>query len=91
MKLFKSLDDKLEELGFIKEEESELFCRYVRNKKDFIQYVDLCHKKSGRHILQSYDKDLFDSKSIGNTCVGLTAQEMKLFRKKMIRKFGNYK
>ncbi len=40
-------------------------------------------KKSGRHILQSYDPELGDSKGIGNTCVGLTGYEMKLFIKKM--------
>jgi len=45
------------------------------------------HKSSGKHILQSYDKDLFDSKGIGNTCVGLTWYEMELFYKKM-KKIG---
>ncbi len=34
-------------------------------------------------ILQSYDPELGDSKGIGNTCVGLTGYEMKLFVKKM--------
>ena len=39
-------------------------------------------KKSGKHIIQSYDKDLIDNKKIGNTCAGLTYYEMKLFMKK---------
>lgn len=53
------------------------------------QRVDIWHKASGRHILQSYDRDLMDEKKIGNTCVGLTGYEMKLFLKKM-KKLGLY-
>lgn len=34
----------------------------------------------------NYDPDLFDSKNIGNTCVGLTYKETKLFLKKMKKK-----
>lgn len=45
--------------------------------------LSLNTKKSGRNILQSYDPDLGDGEGIGNTCVGLTGYEMKLFLKKM--------
>lgn len=85
MKLFKSVDEKLKEIGFVKIEENKYGVRYERkNSKDnFTQSVDILHKASGRHILQSYDKDLIDEKKIGNTCVGLTGYEMKLFLKKM--------
>lgn len=48
--------------------------------------VLLAHKKNGKHIIQSYDKNLTDSKGIGNTCVGLTYYETKLFMKKMKQK-----
>jgi hypothetical protein len=47
----------------------------------------ILHKASGKHIVQSYDKELFDSKKIGNTCVGLTYYEMQLAQKKM-KKLG---
>lgn len=85
MKLFKSVDEKLKEIGFIKIEEDKYGVRYERknSKYNFTQSVDILHKSSGEHILQSYDPDLMDQKKIGNTCVGLTGYEMKLFLKKM--------
>lgn len=85
MKLFKSVDEKLKEIGFIKIEEDKYGVRYERknSKYNFTQSVNILHKASGRHILQSYDNELMDQKKIGNTCVGLTGYEMKLFLKKM--------
>ena len=89
MKLFKNIDDKLKEIGFTKVSDDEYGACYERyNKKyKYTQCVDLLYKKSGKHIIQSYDKDLMDNKKIGNACVGLTYYEMKLFMKKM-RKNG---
>lgn len=85
MKLFKSIDEKLKEIGFVKIEEDKYGVKYERknSKYNFTQSVDILHKASGRHILQSYDPDLMDEKKVGNTCVGLTGYEMKLFLKKM--------
>ena len=85
MKLFKTVDEKLAAIGFTKVEEDKYGCIYERKDKkyNFTQKVVIGHKKSGRHILQSYDPDLADNKGIGNTCVGLTGYEMKLFVKKM--------
>lgn len=85
MKLFKTVDEKLAEIGFTKEKEDKYGCVYRRKDKkyNFTQKVDILHKKSGRHILQSYDPDLVDDKGIGSTCVGLTGYEMNLFLKKM--------
>ena len=85
MKLFKSVDEKLKEIGFVKIEEDKYGIKYERknSKYNFTQSVDILHKSSGKHILQSYDPDLMDKKKIGNTCVGLTGYEMKLFLKKM--------
>jgi len=85
MKLFKSVDEKLKEIGFVKTEEDKYGVRYERknSKYNFTQSVDILHKSSGKHILQSYDPDLMDEKKVGNTCVGLTGYEMKLFLKKM--------
>lgn len=77
MKLLKSVD----EYGVSYEGEN--------SKYNFIQSVDILHKTSGRHILQSYDNELMDQKKIGNTCVGLTGYEMKLFLKKM-KQIGLY-
>lgn len=87
MKLFKTVDEKLAEIGFVKVEEDKYGCSYERKDKKYVytQKVVIGHKKTGRHILQSYDPDLGDDKGIGNTCVGLTGYEMKLFLKKMKR------
>ena len=91
MKLFKSVDEKLKEIGFVKIEEDEYGVKYERrnSKYNYTQSVDILHKASGRHILQSYDNELMDQKKIGNTCVGLTGYEMKLFLKKM-KQIGLY-
>lgn len=91
MRIFKSVDEKLKEIGFNKTSEDKYGATYERYvaKYDYWQRVDIWHKASGRHILQSYDRDLMDEKKIGNTCVGLTGYEMSLFVKKM-KKLGLY-
>lgn len=91
MKLFKSVDEKLKEIGFVKIKEDKYGVRYERknSKYNFTQSVNILHKASGKHILQSYDNELIDQKKIGNTCVGLTGYEMKLFLKKM-KQIGLY-
>lgn len=91
MKLFKSVDEKLKEIGFVKIKEDKYGVRYERkdNEHDFTHSVTILHKDSGRHLLQSYDAELTDQKMIGNTCVGLTGYEMKLFLKKM-KQIGLY-
>jgi hypothetical protein len=82
IKLFKNVDEKLAEIGFIKVSESRYMVAYARKNENYTHKVSILRKSSGRHILQSYDADSFDS-------VGLTGYEMKLFLKKM-RKMGLY-
>lgn len=91
MKLFKTVDEKLADIGFTKVSEDKYGVEYERkdDMHNFTQTVSILHKKSGRHILQSYDKDLGDEKNIGNTCAGITGYEMKLFLKKM-KQIGLY-
>ena len=91
IKIFKTVDDKLADIGFRKIEEEQYSVRYKRKDDEhgFVQTVDIFHKTSGRHLLQSYDAELTDQKMIGNTCVGLTGYEMKLFLKKM-KQIGLY-
>ena len=91
MKLFKTVDDKLAAIGFVKIKEDKYGVRYKRkdDEHSFVQTVDIFHKASGRHLLHSYDAELTDQKMIGNTCVGLTGYEMKLFLKKM-KQIGLY-
>lgn len=91
MNFFKSIDKRLESIGFTKISEDEHGCEYQRKdeKYGYTQEVCIIKKNSGHHILQSYDNALFDSKGIGNTCVGLTSYEMSLFVKKM-KQIGLY-
>lgn len=85
MKLFETVDDKLNNIGFVKVNEDKYGVEYERKNDEFnyTQVVSVLHKASGRHVLQSYDKDLMDKEKIGNVGVGLTGYEMKLFLKKM--------
>ena len=85
IKLIKNVDEKLYDIGFVKVKEDKHGCEYERKDKKFgyTHKVVINRKESGRHILQSYDPELMDNKLIGNTCVGLTGYEMKLFIKKM--------
>lgn len=87
-KIFKSVDEKLADIGFVKVEDNGYVVTYERydEKYNYTQVVGILHKASGRHIVSSYDKDLFDEKQIGNCAVGLTYYEMKLVLKKMKEK-----
>ena len=91
MKLFETVDDKLNDIGFVKVNEDKYGVEYERKNDEFnyTQVVSILHKASGRHILQSCDKDLMDEAKIGNVGVGLTGYEMKLFLMKM-KQIGLY-
>ena len=88
MRLFKSIDEKFADIGFEKIADNEYYVAYKRKDpvRKFTQCLDIIHKSSGHHLVQSYDEDLRDTKNIGNVCVGLTAREMKLALKKMSKK-----
>ena len=90
--MFKNVDKKFEKIGFIKVSEDKYGATYERKdeKYNYTQVLAILHKASGRHIVQSYDKNLMDSKLIGNTCVGLTYYEIKLVLKKM-KQLGYHK
>ena len=88
MKVVKNIDEKCKDIGFKKVKDDQYSVTYERYnvRYRYIQVLDICHKRSGKHIIQSYDKDLFDKKRIGNTGVGLTYYETKLALKKMKKK-----
>jgi hypothetical protein len=90
--MIKNIDKKFEEIGFIKVSEDKYGATYERDNVEynFTQVLAILHKASGRHLVQSYDKDLADTKGIGNACVGLSYYEMKLALKKM-KKLGYHK
>lgn len=82
-------DEKLNSIGFEKKEENEYIVSYERYEEvhNFFQRIDILHKNNGKTLIQSYDRDLFDTKGIGNTCVGLTYEEAELLCQK-IRELG---
>ena len=81
--IFKSIDKKISELGFKEVRNDQYGIEYERNNGNYTHKVVLLHKQDSDNIMQSYDPALFDYKSVGNTCVGLTQKELKLFAKKM--------
>ena len=88
--MFKSVDNKFEEIGFKKASDDEHGVVYERecdcSMFKYTHVLAIEKKKSGHHLIFSYDKDSFDNKKIGNCCVGLTGYEMKLALKKMKQK-----
>lgn len=85
MKLFKSVDEKLSEIGFEKFYESDSGADYEKyiEARNFAHKVSIERKGNGKHLLWSYDPD------VGNIGIGLTGYEMKLFLKKM-KQMGLY-
>lgn len=83
MKVFKSIDDRIKDLGFRQIRCDKYGTEYIRTSEGFTHKVTLLHKANGHHILQSYDPNLRDNEKIGCTNVGLTYTELKLFLKKM--------
>lgn len=67
-------DKKLKSLGFEKTVDTKHFVRYERGSKR--QYLDILCKVNGHAIIQSYDPELMDEKKIGNTCYGMTRDEV---------------
>ena len=90
--MFKSIDKKFEEIGFVKVKENKCGVTYERTNVEynFTQVLAIHHKEDGKHIIQSYDKDLMDVKLTGNICVGLSYYEAKLVLKKM-KQLGYHK
>jgi hypothetical protein len=83
MKLFKSIDMKFKDIGFIKISEDVYGARYEREipKYKYIQCLDLLHKENGKHLIQSYQKGI--NKDGFNNDIGLGMYEAKLALKKM--------
>lgn len=83
MKLFKSVDEKFNEIGFVKIKEDKYGASYERdlNKYGIIQCLNLLRKASEIHIIQSFQKDI--NIEGFNNMVGLSIYETKLALKKM--------
>ena len=80
--LFVNADKVMEKLGFEKIEEIGTGASYCRKNGEFnfVQRLDIVHKKNGNHLIQSY---VCGTNSDGfNNCVGITYPEMKAVMKK---------
>lgn len=86
MKLFKTVDEKFEEIGFTKTQDDKYGVCYERfnSEYNYTHVIYIGHKASGKHIIQSCDKD--HTNALGSLCVGLTYYENKLALKKMKQK-----
>jgi len=82
MKIFKTVDEKLEELGFLKVSENKYGAEYVKENKDYgyTQKLDIKCKKDGNHLILSYEKGVNGDGF--NNAIGLTITEAKLAYKK---------
>ena len=91
--MFKSIDKRLEELGFKKIEEDKLGACYSRvvpiSDDIYIHRLDIIHKASGRHLIQSYEEDV--NKDGFNNVVGLNYETTRLAMKKYCQLKRKYK
>lgn len=81
--MFKTTDERFEELGFVMTEDlpsSAIYERY-NARFDYTHVIAIMMKRSGNHIIQSYEKrcntDYF------NNVVGMSEAEAKLAIKKL--------
>ncbi len=95
LRIFTSIDKKLEELGFLKvENENKYGACYMReipiNSGDsYIQRLDILCKSNGHHLIQSYEEGVNSDKL--NNSVGLEYREIKLAMKKYKQLKRKYK
>ena len=89
--LFKSVDEKLKELGFVKTEENKYGATYRRDEVgvEYAHRLDILHKQSGKHLIQSYVETV--NLDGFNDVVGLTYKETKLAMKKYRQLKRRYK
>lgn len=85
------VDKEFEKLGFTKILENKFGVEYNKyiEEFDYNHVIIILHKKSGKHIIQSYQRQL---NSDGfNNCVGMTLKETKLIMKKFKELKRKYK
>lgn len=82
MKLFKTVDEKLAEVGFVKVTENNYRACYQRKniEYNYIQRLDILYKESGNHLIMSYEEGV-NTNGLNNV-VGLTYIETSLAMKK---------
>ena len=78
MFIFKSIDEKFKDIGFIKIEEDKYGVVYERYDEEYkyMQRLDISHKINGKYLVQSYDAT--NTTSEFSPVIGLTEYEIKL-------------
>ena len=78
MFIFKSIDEKFKDIGFIKVREDKYGVVYERYEDEYgyVQRLEILHKANGKHLIQSYD--VTNTTSEFSPVVGLTGYELKL-------------
>jgi hypothetical protein len=78
-----NVDKELSKIGFVKTGEDHFCATYERKNEEegYVQCLDLIHKASGKHLIQSYQEDVNTDKF--NNMVGLTMYEARLALRKM--------
>ena len=77
------IDKKFYELGWVKIKENEYVVAYEKYIKDYdyIHHIDIIHKKSGNHLIQSYCDT--ETNNLFSYMVGLNFKETLLSILKM--------
>lgn len=85
------IDKKLKKMGFEKEYENKYGAGFYRKdeKYSYVQILEIDHKRSGNHLISSYQKDL-NNEGFNNS-VGFTYKEAKLAMKKYKQLSKKYK
>lgn len=95
MKLFKSVDERLKDLGFEKVEAEDKYGAFysrvvpINSDDSYVHRLDIIHKANGKHLIQSYEEKV-NSDGFNNT-VGLTYEITKLAIKKYRQLKRKYK
>lgn len=88
--IFKNTDNRFKAIGYTKvKEDAYGACYEKETEHGYTHCIDILHKHSGYHIVQSYEKRLNNDGF--NNMVGLTMYELKLCLKKAKEKGYKYK
>ena len=77
------IDKKFYKLGWVKREENKYIIAYEKyiKKYDYIHHIDIMHKRSGNHLIQSYCDT--ETNNLFSYMVGLNFKEILLSILKM--------
>lgn len=78
----KSIDDKIEDIGFTKIVDNQFGLQYRRCNPKYIEYVVIPNRTPGQETIEMYDMDEFGESYRAQTIFQLKVSELELFIKK---------